>query len=391
MLGRLIQRTVTPIGVDLGASGAKLMQLRRQRGVWSVVAAARVDPPSEGDEATRRAGFIKALRTRIDAAGFIGRRAILGVDDRHVSVRSVRLPHMSDADTDRALRVDGAARLGLDDEPSEIGWLRAGEVRHGDEIRDELLLMGAPHEGVEHSINLLNEAGLNIVACEPAFVACARAIGWRFKRQSDQKHVRIVLDVGAAATSVMALRGDTLAFYKRLDWGGDRFDNAAAQKLNLDIATVREIRRARISGENARDPATNRVDPLVDRAIYDAVRPLLSELANETTLCMRYYMVTFRGERPESVLLVGGNADEPRLAEIIAEVTGVETATGRPLEGISAAGATFIGGDRRGALAQWATAAGLSLRLEDAARSRATRGVADAEAPAEPAIKREAA
>ena len=368
-LESLINRGLTPIGVDFGASGAKLMQLRRSGGVWSVVGAARVEAPHDDDPIKRRDALVEAVRARVEAAGFIGRRCVVGIDSEAVKVRSVRLPHLPDADTENALRVDGAARLGLPDGASEIGWLRAGEVRQGDDVRDEIILLGATHADLERSIDVVTGTGLQPLACEPSFIACARAMGWRHRRQSDQSTVRIAIDIGAASTGVMVLRGDTLAFYKQLDWGGDRLDEAAAKKLSLDTGTARDIRRQRMRA--ALDLPGDSVDALVDRAIFDAVRPLLSELAHEATLCLRYYMVTFRGERAHSIQLIGGNACEPKLCETLQEATGVETLIGNPLEGFHTGGATFIGGDRRGAMTQWAGAAGLCLRQEDLARPRA--------------------
>jgi len=381
VLERLIQRGLTPIGVDFGASGAKLMQLRKSRGVWSVVGAARVEAPQGEEDPARCARmYSEAIAARVEAAGFIGRRCVIGLDNQSVKVRSVRLPHMADNDADNALRVDGAARLGLKEVRCEIGWMRAGEVRQGDEVRDEIILVGATHEHAEHAIEAVSGAGLQPMACEPSFVACARAMGWRHRRQSDQRHVRIVIDIGAKSSGVMVLRGDSLAFYKQLDWGGARLDEAAAKRLSLDVGTAEEIRRQRMRPESDAGGPAEGVDPLVDRAIFDAVRPLLTELAQEATLCVRYYMVTFRGERPESIQLVGGNAGEPRLCDAVKDVTGIDTFVGNPFDGFNTTDATFIGGDRRGYLTQWAGAAGLCLRLEDNTRARALR--AESAAPA---------
>jgi hypothetical protein len=73
--------------------------------------------------------------------------------------------------------------------------------------------------------------------------------------------------------------------------------------------------------------------------------------------------VTFRGAKPESIVLAGGDATEPRLAEIIAELSGLPTELGRPLEGVEL-GPTSLPMNRRGPLSEWATAAGLTLRPE---------------------------
>lgn len=374
MLSRLIQSVTLPIGIDLGASGAKMVQLRWSRSGLSLLAALRVEAdPEAHSEEEAMASVVQGIARRLDAGRFVGKRCVLSLPDSLISVRSLRMPRMSDEETAGAVRLDGAERLGFKDVAAEIAWVRAGEVRHGEEVRDEVILVGAERKRVESIVDALAGVGLTPLAVEPAFVAAARALGRQYRRQSDQKHVRLVVDVGWRSTGITALRGDKVAFYKQLEWGGERLDRAAADALGLAPGTVAEIRRQRFAG-GLGEPG---VDPRVERAVFDAVRPMLGELAHEVTLCLRYYLVTFRGDKPQCVLVVGGEADEPRLAEVIAESTGIETRVARPLEGVDLAGAALGGADRRGSMAQWAVAAGLSLRMEP--RSRRNKGASEAE------------
>ncbi len=373
MIARWKQSKALPIGIDLGASGAKTVQLRVSRGQYSVVAAARVAPPNPGFEAEDVSQLARAAAAKIEALRCVGSRCVVSLDNRLLRVRSIRMPQMSDEEISRALELEGAERLGLKPSDAQVGWLRAGEVRQGDETRDELILAGAPRTAIETITNAFLDAGLTPIAVEPAFAACARALGRHYRRQSDQKHVRIVVDVGAKMSDIMVLRGDSVAFCKQLDWGGVRLDETASQKLRLEpdaVAEIRRQRRAALLGASA-DGAP--VDARAERAIFDAIRPLLGELAHEVTLCMRYWMVTFRGERPEAVVLAGGEAEEPQLASVIQDATGIPTKVGRPLEGMAMAGASFAGADRRGAMSQWTVAAGLSLRGEQMQARRPER------------------
>lgn len=361
-----------PIGLDLGASGAKAIQLQRVGGRFKVRAATRVeadcdDPNDEGYYASL--GVV--LKRKLQSGEFQGRACVIGLDDRLLRVRSVRLPSMPDAETDQSLRVDAAHRLGFEaSERVEVGWLRAGAVQQGDESREEIILAGVRSQAVERIVDAVIDAGLEPIGVEPGFAATARCFGRRRRRAVDQQVAQIVVDIGRRSTSVLAMRGETLCFYKQIDWGGERLDRAAAERLDMDAATVAEIRRQRLkrvwTGRDAEAP----VDDHVDRAIFDAIRPLLNELAHEINLCVRYFLVTFRGSKPDGIVLVGGDAPEPRLSEIVGEVCGLPTTLGRPLEGIELAPTTFTM-NRRGPLCEWATASGLSLRAEhraDAAR-----------------------
>ncbi len=363
----LFQIGVLPIGIDLGASGARLLQFSRSGGRLKIAAAARVEAESENPTDEGRFSALEmVLERKIHAGDFRGRACVIGLDDRLLRVRSIRFPAMTDAETEQSIRVDAASRLGFArDESIEVGWTRAGQIQQGDEQREEIILTGIRTEHAERIIDMAIGAGLEPMALEPNFVATARAFARRRRRAADQEVAQVVVDLGRRTTNVIAMRGETLCFYKQIDWGSERLDRAAAERLDMDPATVGEIRRQRLrrSGE---DNAESPLDERVDRAIFDAVRPLLNEIAHEITLCVRYFLVTFRGAKPDSILLSGGDATEPRLADIVTELSGIPTRIGRPLEGIDL-GPTSLPMNRRGPLCEWATAAGLSLRAEQRA------------------------
>ena len=363
----LVPRPAYPIGVDLSASGAKLLQLRRARGGLRLVGMSRVEIEADGapvDDSARIDELVRAVAERAQAGGFAGSRCVVSLDERLLRVRSVRLPRMSDAETDAAVRLDAPQRLGFaEGEACEIGWLRAGEVVHGDEARDEIIYLGAPRAALEHLAMGLSSCGLRPVAIEPGFVAAARRLGWRLRRAADTSVVRVLVDVGRRTSEVMITRGRFVAFYKTLEFGGEAMTLAAAERLGLEPASVEDLRRRRMRPDGGRDVA---VDEKVDRALFDAVRPLMGELAHEVNLCVRHYSVTFRGSRAGACVLVGGEALEPRLVEAVGEATHLETSVGRPLEGVA--------GVEPGDWPEWAVAAGLSLQPTETAPVRRRGG-----------------
>ncbi|MBL0926414.1 MAG: pilus assembly protein PilM [Phycisphaerales bacterium] len=360
MLRSLFDNPTLPIGIDVGAGGAKLCQLRRRRQRLCLHSVARVDRPAlAGPEVSEEglAELAERIAAAARAAGMRGRRAILSIDDRLVRTRSVRHPPMPDDEVTQAVRLDGAQRLGFaEGEDAEIGWLSAGEVRQGEEVRRELIYVGVPRGPVERLVMRLADRGLIVSAVEPGFLAAGRCFTRTLRRASDQGIVRVVVDVGRCCTGVTLVRGEQVAFHKPLDIGGERLTRTAAERLGLEPATIEDLRERRRLAE-AGLPAE--IDAKVDRAVFDAVRPLMGDLAHEIKMCLRYYSVTFRGAKPERAYVVGGEALEPRLAATIAEALGVPTSVGSPLEGIDCAGA--LGDARPGPRPELAAAVGLSL------------------------------
>jgi type IV pilus assembly protein PilM len=351
-----------PVGIDVGASGVRLLQLRRKGRGLAVQAAARLDVPFSGklDAPERALQIAEATARRIGGGGFAGRDCVISVDNRLVRVRSVRQPPMPDDELDRAIRLDAPSRLGFGEaDPAEVAWLRAGPVRVSGDPRDEVLVIGCATAGIERLVFALASEGLRPVAVEPSFIACARAHTRKLRRASDENVVRAIVDIGHATTGVTVTKGQRIVFYKQLELGGDAMTRAAALRLGLDPSAVAELRRQRAV---AAASGASQGDAKVDRALFEAVRPVMGDLANEAGLCLRYYGVTFRGLRPECCLIAGGEASEPRLAETFGESLHVPTMVARPLEGIHSGGAAGVSPGWETSDAAWSAAVGLSMR-----------------------------
>ena len=87
-------------------------------------------------------------------------------------------------------------------------------------------------------------------------------------------------------------------------------------------------------------------------------------MAREVALCLRYCAVTFRGLRPTSVTITGGQAYDPSVVKVLGEQLSIECVVGQPLRGIDVSSVP-LGGNRRGKLAEWALCAGMAIRGVD--------------------------
>ena len=78
------------------------------------------------------------------------------------------------------------------------------------------------------------------------------------------------------------------------------------------------------------DRRADQRDPEIARSIAEAIRPVLERLAQEMSLCLRYYSVTFRGQPLAQVVLGGGEAS-PSLVEWFAARIDLPCELGNPL------------------------------------------------------------
>lgn len=377
-----------PIGVDVGTWGVKLLQLRRSRGAWEVVAAARrpFESPRPDDPDRRRAWLSSAIVRALDDGGFHGAACVSCLLPSEIMLRAVRLPRMSDVELGKAAVWEATDRLDLEPGTFESDWIRAGKVVQGDNIRDEVIVIAASSTDISAHVEALIDAGLTPLALETPYTAVARTYTRTLRRESDRGVVQMMVDVGAGGTSVMLTRGQRIVFVKRLTVGGEALKSAIIDLLSIEPDVAAQVRIQRLSGtaEGAGDEGAP--EQRYRRAVYEAVRPRLHELGREVALCLRYYSVTFRSARPSQVLLCGGECGEPHLNEILSEHLKIDCEYARPFEGIEIAPDCLGGCERRGArLSEWSAAAGLSFRGHESGsvRSAASKAVAEARTPSQ--------
>lgn len=358
MIKRLIN-SAGPIGIDLGEDGARIVQTCYDGGSLRVLASSRVDLRSLGIEYNPEDpapdALVTAVAKRVSAGGFRGRRCVLSLPAEWLTMRSSRVPVMPEQELINSVELDAPGHLGFeqDDIAAEIGWLKTGEIFQGDDHRMELLYFGAPTDRLEGLSFAFEGAGLEPAAIEPHFVCVTRAMTRFLRRSADSETVQIVIDVCQMHSTILITKGDTLVFCKVVPIGGNMMSEAAEQRLGLDADTVHDLRRHRSADGH---PATS--DPRIERALFDAVRPTMAQIAREVSLCLRHYSVTFRGARPTACVLVGSEAREEGFASVMSDVLGVETTVGDPLAGISTK--QIIGGARYGPA--WGGAVGIAVR-----------------------------
>ncbi|MEX0777599.1 MAG: pilus assembly protein PilM [Phycisphaeraceae bacterium] len=370
MFGGLFERGRCPIGVDLGSHTLRLLQLSRRGERLVALAAACADVPANlpAHGAARTEALAQTLRDMLDSGGFSGRQAVSCLPPADVHYKNLRLPPMPAEELAQAVKWEASDRLKLTDGQGQVQFFDAGEVRQGEDLREEIILLAAGAAQVEAHMQVLLQAGLQPVAIDAAPSALARTLTLDDDADAEAP-ARLLLDVGYSTSKALIVRHGRVLFFKLIDIGASHFDQTVAQRLTLPVAEAAQMRR-KLAGDTPGRPGESDEAPAffgssrresVERAVFEAMRPTAGELAREVALCVRYYSVTFRGRRPEQLLLGGGQAYDPHLLRVLAEDAGLSVAPARPLAGIDVSRVPILH-QASGTLSQWMTATGLSLR-----------------------------
>ena len=389
MIERIFKRhKVFPIGLDIGHSCIKMIQFSGKAENRRIVAASRVgiDPQINDDAANRRAFVVSSIRRMLVEDGFLGRDVVSFLPNNQLEITSLRLAGADEPELERDLRKEVSHRFGMDPDNDSINYILAGNVRHGDDVKSELILFAAREEKIKDHISMLEEAHLIPAAIDTVPCALFRSFMRTLRRQEDKDRTVVFVDLGSEYTTIVFARGGQINFVKQIPIGGARFNRELASKLGISDIQAEELRialrrqkalatasagtGAHAEGSDCLEDMTKGevadggIDVCTKQAVVDTTIAIAEELAREISLCSRYYTVTFRGKRIEQAFFAGGQAYEEILLDVLRRQMTVDVELAQPLRGFDLSDVNIERGDSD-LLCEWAVAVGLGLRCSD--------------------------
>jgi len=357
MIRLLTRKKQSPIGVDPGARSVKLVQLSADRSqllassVWEMPAGESHAPGNPGyhEHAT------SALTRALEAQRFRGNAAVLCLGHRELFLQNIRVPRADGDELQRLVHQEAAGRLPFPVAEAEIRFLTAGDVRQGESIMREVIVFACHRPLLDAKLAVVEAAGLRPVAVDVEPLAMLRANVNQFRRDEDHTSRTLFVHIGYQKTAIVIAQGDKILFVKYIETGGEQFDQAVASHLGMTQSEAASIRRRHD------DRAVESQDPEISRSIAEAIRPVIDQIRQEISLCVRYHSVTFRGQPLSRLLLSGGEAS-PGLNQTIAANVNFQCDLSQPLRGMTEGSQQGRGmqADRRAT--QWDVATGLALK-----------------------------
>ena len=317
-----------------------------------LIEASRWDLPTGGTEAVGESEtddqIVAALGQAREGRGFRGHDAVLCLNHRQLFLQNIRVSKSAQGSLDRTVQQEAAGRVPFPVADAEIRYLEAADIRQGDAVMREVILMACHRPVLERLLRIVERAKFRPVAVDVEPTSLVRTYTAQCRRDEDRAVRTMHVHVGYESTLVVIAQGDDVLFVKYVELGGKQFDEAVSRKLKMNLADSASLRR------NNGDRRSDRQDPEIARSITDAARPTIERLASELSMCVRYHSVTFRGRPLERFVLGGGEASES-LLESLTKRVGLNGELSDPFRMYPHSGKT-------GQTCHWDIAAGLALR-----------------------------
>ena len=303
------------LGIDIGVGSIKVVVMNKNGDKYALEAIGETankggDWLKEGNKKSFET-VVSSIKLLLSDMKLKQRLVATSLPEDEVVSRLVRLPPLKDDEIKEALRFEAETFVPFPLDKVSIDY----EVVERDEAgRLMVFAIAAKNDIIQRYVSLFKTLNLNLVALESPAVAMRRTLGISVSASESV----MVVDMGEKYSDIVIVHNNNVLFTRAMSVGGESLTRAISVNLGLDMASAEEYKKAYGMKEIE-----------LEGKIKAALLPVFSAMAEE----IRRAMVAYREEWSRSITLLvlsGGGAHVPGLAEEMIKVLGVEVQVIQP-------------------------------------------------------------
>jgi type IV pilus assembly protein PilM len=350
------------VGVDIGASSIKVVQLRENRKRLSVVKYGIAALPTQtivDGHIMNRAAVIDALMSIWATQKIPMRDVSIGVYGQSVIVRKITVPMMTSAELAEQITWEAEQHIPFDIKVMNIDY----EVlrRRPEAGQMDLLLVAAKKDEINDYASVVREARIKPQIVDINAFSVQNAFEFVHGLPDDQTIA--LLNVGAAVSSLNIVSRGVSAFTREVTNAGNTVTEEIQRQMGVPFEQAEQMKIA--ASQNAAVP------PQVHQVIGQAC----DALAGEIQRSLDFYLATSGEAEIQRVYVCGGSAYLASLVSAIEKRARVPVMVLDPLASLAVDPRTVNEQDLRGRAAQMCVAVGLALRTDRERRDQEMRRV----------------
>ena len=323
------------IGIDVGTSSVKVIQMENVDGQLMVVKSAFVDI---GGVSGSQEEALASLKTALIGIDTKGAKVVAIVNCPQTCTRKIIAPHMPKKELTQAVRWEAKNAIPFSIDEALMDFEILGEVADKNNRKLVVAVAAAPKETVNKLLALFFKSDVEIFALIPVSLSLQNLI--TASKGQDQEIVAVV-EMGASVTELNIYREGQMAFSRKLPVAGDDITKAMTStlmssqgKVELSVEEAEKIKKeCGIPTGEAVEPVDGKILP---SQILSLVRPCVEQLAGEIERSFDFYRKESRGGRVGKIILYGGGANLKGLVEVLKSELEVNVEIGNALEHIEA-------------------------------------------------------
>ena len=282
----MFRRAKSVVGLDIGSSAVKAIELKQSGKVWKVAAfgSAPVAPDSIVDGAIIDGATVAdAIRASLGAANIKTREVAASLSGNAVIVKKITLPAMTPTELAESIYWEAEQYIPFDIQDVNLdfqilsGGLSGKKANAVEGTSMDVLLVAAKKEKIADYTGVITQAGRVPVIVDVDAFALQNA--YESNYGFDDGVIVAILNAGASTININIMSGAQSLFTRDISIGGNAYTEALQRELNLTYDNADQLKRGMA----------------VDGVEFDQARPVLRTVTENVLLEIQKTFDFFKG------------------------------------------------------------------------------------------------
>lgn len=343
------------IGLDITTSSIKLIELTQSGKSYRAESyAAEPTPPNAINEKTivDAPAVGEAIRRALKRAGTKCKDAAIAISGDAAITKIIQMPRrLSGRELEGQVEISADQYIPFPMDEVSFDFEVMGPSKADAELLD-VLLVATRTENVDQRKAAVEAAGLTtrVVDVEPFALENACLLLAHQMPDGGMNHLIAIMDFGASNTTFSVLQDMRVIYTRDFSFGGQQLTEEIMRTYGLSLE---DAGRAKKEGGLPGNYQPEVLDPFID------------DMTQQVSRSLQFFLASGGGrEQPNQILVCGGCANIPGVADMVSSKVGIPTEIGDPLGQMKISSRAKSQGIRKDATALL-TACGLALRSFD--------------------------
>jgi type IV pilus assembly protein PilM len=306
------------LGLDIGSSAVKIVQLRKDNTGYVVTAAGIVDIANgtETDQKLRETNTVRAISECLQSTGVQTRLAVCGVCGPEVAVRYFKFPSLPPEEFQGAVMLEATqvCPFNIDDSAVDYQLMPDGE----DSVCG--VLVAATNKLIERKRQLAKNASLDCVLMDVDGLALLNCFSEY--EQAETGRTTAILNVGSSYTTLAIMGANALPFIRDIAYAGNTIVKEIASEKGVSMEAVKKSLFGR----------GNPAEPEIE--LGDSFEKACQKLIVDVTETLRYYTAQEKSGIVEKILVCDSFARVKGFVELLDSRLPAKTVLWNPFDKI---------------------------------------------------------
>ncbi len=301
------------LGLDIGAGGIKVSQLKKSAKSYTLTGFATIDlPPDTIVDGTivNTETIIETIQTLIESQGFRSKRVAVALSGHANIIRYISLPSMEKRRLDETLKLEAEQYIPFDISEVQLDYKVLTEENLQGEM--DILLVAAKRDVLSRYQNIVKSAGLKLSVIDVDAFALQNTF---LSAYGELSGTVALVDVGANIVNINILHNGQTAFTRDIAHGGIEYTEEIQRSFNVSFTEAEAIKLE--ASEDLEYRQSN-------KGVEDIFREVSEHIARDICMSLDFFGTTTGANGIDKIYLTGGPSRLDIFRNILAQKSGAE-------------------------------------------------------------------